>query len=83
MGGKLGLNRKIFDQELKQAEAEAEEQKIRVVTNVRMSYIQALAAQQTLEKEMQSEYSAERLATNWKLSLSNLWQALRCGGLEA
>jgi cobalt-zinc-cadmium efflux system outer membrane protein len=49
LGGKLGLNRKIFDQELKQAEAEGEEQKLRVVTNVRMSYIQALAAQQTLE----------------------------------
>jgi cobalt-zinc-cadmium efflux system outer membrane protein len=49
IGGKLGLNRKIFDQELKQAETEAEEQKLRVVTNVRMSYIQALAAQQTLE----------------------------------
>ena len=49
LGGKLGLNRKIFDQELKQAETEAEEQKMRVVTNVRMSYIQALAAQQMLE----------------------------------
>jgi cobalt-zinc-cadmium efflux system outer membrane protein len=49
LGGKLGLNRKIFDQELKQAETEAEEQKLRVVTNVRMSYIKALAAQQTLE----------------------------------
>jgi cobalt-zinc-cadmium efflux system outer membrane protein len=49
LGGKLGLNRKIFDQELKQAETEAEEQKMRVVTNVRMSYTQALAAQQTLQ----------------------------------
>src|SRR5258708_4409467 len=49
LGGKLGLNRKIFDQELKQAQTEADEQKLRVVTNVRMSYIQALAAQQTLE----------------------------------
>jgi cobalt-zinc-cadmium efflux system outer membrane protein len=49
LGGKLDLNRKIFDQELKQAETEAEEQKLRVVTNVWMSYIQALAAQQTLE----------------------------------
>jgi cobalt-zinc-cadmium efflux system outer membrane protein len=49
LGGKLGLNRKIFDQELKQAETEAEEQKVRVVTNVRISYTQALAAQQTLE----------------------------------
>src|SRR2546426_5974319 len=49
LGGKLGLNRQIFDQELKQAETEADEQKLRVVTNVRMSYIQAPAAQQTLE----------------------------------
>src|ERR1700680_4311582 len=49
LGGKLGLNRKIFDQELKQGQTEAEEQKVRVATNVRMSYIQALAAQQTLE----------------------------------
>src|ERR1700675_1788753 len=49
LGGKLGLNRKIFEQELKQAETEAEEQKVRVVTSVRMSCIQALAAQQTLE----------------------------------
>jgi cobalt-zinc-cadmium efflux system outer membrane protein len=49
LGGKLGLNRQIFDQELKQAETEADEQKLRVATNVRMSYIQALAAQQTLE----------------------------------
>src|SRR5260370_23629314 len=48
LGGKLGLNRKIFDQELKQAETEAEEQKLRVVTNVRMSYTQALAEQQPL-----------------------------------
>src|SRR3989442_14985034 len=46
LGGKLGLNRKIFDHELKQAETEGEEQRLRVVTNVRMSYIQALAAQQ-------------------------------------
>jgi len=49
LGGKLGLNRKIFDQELKQAETEADEQKLRVVTNVRTAYIQALAAQRTLE----------------------------------
>jgi cobalt-zinc-cadmium efflux system outer membrane protein len=49
LGGKLGLNRKIFDQELQQAVTESDEQKVRVVTNVRMSCIQALAAQQTLE----------------------------------
>src|SRR5580700_2680438 len=49
MAGKLGLNRNIFEQEKKQAETEADEQKLRVVTNVKMSFIQALAAQQTLE----------------------------------
>jgi outer membrane protein, heavy metal efflux system len=49
LSGRLGLSRTIFDQELKQAETEAVEQEVRVVTNVRMSYIQALAAQQTLE----------------------------------
>jgi cobalt-zinc-cadmium efflux system outer membrane protein len=49
LSGRLGLNRTIFDQELKQAQTEAEEQRVRVVANVRMSYIQALAAQQTLE----------------------------------
>ena len=49
LSGRLGLNRTISDQELKQAETEADEQKVRVVTNVRMSYVQALAAQQTLE----------------------------------
>ena len=49
MGGKLGLNRKVFGQELKQAQMEGEEQKMRVITNVHMAYIQALAAQQTLE----------------------------------
>src|SRR5258708_17632903 len=35
MGGKLGLNRKIFDQELKQAQTEAAERKLRAVTNGR------------------------------------------------
>src|SRR6201981_1677826 len=49
LNGRLGLNRTISDQELKKTETESEEQKLRVVTNVRMSYIQALAAQQTLE----------------------------------
>src|SRR5438067_11319171 len=42
LGGKLGLNRQIFDQDLKQAETEADVQKLRVVTNVGMFYILAL-----------------------------------------
>jgi len=74
LGGKLGLNRKIFDQELKQAETEAEEQKLRVVTNVRMSYIQALAAQQTLElRQNLSKLSDDAVETSHQLA--NVGQA--------
>ncbi|HVS88319.1 MAG TPA: TolC family protein [Candidatus Acidoferrum sp.] len=74
LGGKLGLNRKIFDQELKQAETEAEEQKLRVVTNVRMSYIQALAAQQTLELRKNLSKLADA-AVETSHQLANVGQA--------
>ena len=74
LGGKLGLNRKIFDQELKQAETEAEEQKLRVVTNVRMSYIQALAAQQTLAlRQNLSKLADDAVETSHQLA--NVGQA--------
>src|ERR1700738_652276 len=74
LGGKLGLNRKIFDQELKQAETEAEEQKLRVVTNVRMSSIQALAAQQTLElRQNLSKLADDAVETSHQLA--NVGQA--------
>jgi outer membrane protein, heavy metal efflux system len=74
LGGKLGLNRKIFDQELKQAETEAEEQKVRVVTNVRMSCIQALAAQQTLElRQNLSKLADDAVETSHQLA--NVGQA--------
>ena len=74
LGGKLGLNRKIFDQELKQAETEAEEQKVRVVTNVRMSYIQALAAQQMLElRQNLSKFANDAVETSRQLA--NVGQA--------
>jgi cobalt-zinc-cadmium efflux system outer membrane protein len=69
LGGKLGLNRKIFDQELKQAETEAQEQTLRVVTNVRMSYIRALAAQQTLElRQNLSKLADDAVETSHQLA---------------
>src|SRR4030081_2549007 len=69
LGGKLGLNRKIFDQELKQAETEAEEQKVRVVTNVRMSYTTAVAAQQTLElRQNLSKLADDAVETSHQLA---------------
>jgi len=74
LSGKLGLNRAIFDQELKQAETEAEEQKVRVVTNVHMSYIQALAAQQTLElRQHLSKLADDAVQTSHELA--NVGQA--------
>jgi len=74
LSGRLGLNRTIFDQELKQAETEAEEQKARVVTNVRMSYIQALAAQQTLELRQHLSKLADD-AVQTSRQLANVGQA--------
>jgi cobalt-zinc-cadmium efflux system outer membrane protein len=69
LGGKLGLNQKIFDQELRQAVTEADEQKVRVVTNVRMSYIQALATQQTLElRQNLSKLADEAVETSHQLA---------------
>src|SRR5258708_29110557 len=82
LGGKLGLNRKIFDQELKQAQTEAEEQKLRVVTNVRMSYIQALAAQQTVElRQNLSKLADDAVQTSHQLS--NVGQADAPDALES
>ena len=82
LGGKLDLNRNIYDQELKQAESEAEEQKIRVITNVRMSYIQALAAQQTLELRQSLSKLAED-AVETSRQLANVGQADAPDVLEA
>jgi cobalt-zinc-cadmium efflux system outer membrane protein len=49
LGGKLGLDQKIFTEEGKQAEAEAEEQRLRVVNNVRIAFYESLAAQEMVE----------------------------------
>ena len=49
LGGKLGLNRKIFAQEVRQAEAENDEQRLRVTNAVKIQYYQALAAQEMLD----------------------------------
>jgi len=74
LSGRLGLNRTISDQELKQAETEADEQKVRVVTNVRMSYVQALAAQQTLElRQHLSKLADDAVQTSHQLA--NVGQA--------
>jgi outer membrane protein, heavy metal efflux system len=82
MGGKLGLNRKIFDQQLKQTQTEAEEQKIRVLTNVRLSFTKALAAQQTLELRQNLSKLADD-AVETAHQLANVGQADAPDVLEA
>lgn len=48
-GGKLGLNRKIFGQEVHISEFESEEQRYRVLNAVRLGFYRVLAAQEMLE----------------------------------
>ena len=80
--GKLGLNRRILEQERKQAETEADEQELRVLTNVKLSYIQALAAQQTVElRQNLSKLAQDAVETSHQLA--NVGQADAPDVLEA
>jgi cobalt-zinc-cadmium efflux system outer membrane protein len=80
--GKLGLNRNIFEQEKRQAETEADEQRLRVATNVKMTYIQALAAQQMLElRRSLSKLAQDTVGTSRQLA--NIGQADAPDVLEA
>ena len=82
LGGKLGLNRRIFAHEKSQAEAEAEEQRLRVLTNVRLSYIEALAAQQILDlRRNLSRLAQEAVQISYRLA--NVGQADAPDVLEA
>jgi outer membrane protein, heavy metal efflux system len=47
--GKLGLNRKVLGQDAKLAETEAQEQRMRVETAVKLAYYRVLAAQEMLD----------------------------------
>lgn len=48
LGGKLGAARKVIQQEKSQADAERDEQRLRVTNGVRLAFYQALAAQETI-----------------------------------
>jgi outer membrane protein, heavy metal efflux system len=48
LGGKLGAAKNAFEQELKQAEVERQEQRLRVTNGVTIAYYQSLAAQETV-----------------------------------
>lgn len=82
LGGKLGLNRRVFQQEESQSEVEAEEQRLRVLSNVHLAYLQALAAQRTLELRRQLNQLADQ-AVQVSHQLANLGQADAPDVLEA
>jgi len=69
LGGKLGLSRNILEQEKKQAQVEADEQRQRVINNVRMLYYQALAAQELIElRHKLSKLAQDAIETSHQLA---------------
>ncbi len=82
LGGKLGLNRRVFEQEKKQAETEGEEQRLRVINSVRMFYYQALAAQEMVDLRRKLSQLAED-SVNTSHQLGNVGQADQPDVLQA
>jgi cobalt-zinc-cadmium efflux system outer membrane protein len=82
LGGKLGLNRRVFEQEKKQAEAEGEEQRLRVINSVRLLYYQAVAAQEMVDLRRKLGKLAED-AVNTSHQLGNVGQADQPDVLQA
>lgn len=68
LGGKLCLNENVFKQEEKQAEAEADEQHLRVENGVRIAFYQSLAAQQMIEvRQKLNDLAKDALETTQQL----------------
>ena len=82
LGGKLGLSRRVFEQEKKQAEAEGEEQRLRVINSVRLFYYQALAAQEMVDLRHKLSQLAED-AVHTSHQLGNVGQADQPDVLQA
>jgi cobalt-zinc-cadmium efflux system outer membrane protein len=82
LGGKLGLNRQVFEQEKKQAEVEGDEQRLRVTNSVRLFYYQALAAQEMVDLRRKLSKLAEDAVTT-SHQLANVGQADQPDVLQA
>src|SRR5216683_6878701 len=82
LGGKLGLNRAVFGKDVKLAEIEAEEQKIRVQSAVKMAFLRVLAAQELLEARRDMAKIAQDSAETQR-RLMNTGQADETEVLEA
>jgi len=82
LGGKLGLNRKIFAQEVRQAEAENDEQRLRVTNAVKIQYYQALAAQEMVDMRKELSHIAAETA-KYSRQLFNIGQQNETEVLQA
>lgn len=81
-GGKLALNREVFGSDTKLAEIEAEEQKIRVQSAVKMAFLRVLAAQELLDARRDMAAIAQDAAET-RRRLMNTGQADETEVLEA
>jgi cobalt-zinc-cadmium efflux system outer membrane protein len=81
-GGKLGKSREVFGAEAKLAEIEAQEQRTRVTTAVKMAFLRVLAAQEWLEARRDLAKIAEDGAETQR-ELMNTGQADESEVLEA
>jgi cobalt-zinc-cadmium efflux system outer membrane protein len=82
LGGKLGLDRRIFEAEGKQAAAEADEQRLRVENGVRIAFYQSLAMQAMVETRTKLRDIAKDAAETTR-ELFNVGQADQPDVLEA
>ncbi len=81
-GGKLGLSREVFGKDVKLAEIEAEEQKMRVQSAVKMAFLRVLAAQELLDARRDIAAIAQDAAETQR-RLMNTGQADETEVLEA
>jgi len=81
-GGKLSLSRAVFGNDVKLAEIEAEEQKIRVQSAVKMAFLRVLAAQELLDARCDMAAMAQDGAETQR-RLMNTGQADETEVLEA
>jgi outer membrane protein, heavy metal efflux system len=81
-GGKLGLSREVFGRDVKLAEIEAEEQKMRVQSAVKMAFLRVLAAQELLYARRDMASIAQD-ATETQRRLMNTGQADETEVLQA
>jgi len=81
-GGKLRLSREVFGREVKLAEIEAEEQKMRVQSAVKMAFLRVLTAQELLDARRDMAAIAQD-ATETQRRLMNTGQADETEVLEA